>query len=481
MSTLTFKFGGTSMGSAESIAAVAQIILDAAEDGHQVLTVVSAMSGVTNQLLDSARAAAEGRTAVYLKTTADLRDRHHEAARELVRTPDAQEALLAELHRLIDEFQDLCRSVAILGELTNRGLDAIVSIGERLSARLLAAHLQDRGAAALPVDATKLIVTTAVFQNATPLLDRTRARVQQHLIPLLKAGVLPIVTGFIGATEAGITTTLGRGGSDYSGAILAACIDADELWIWTDVDGVMTADPRLVPNAHVIPILSYREVGELAFFGARVVHPKTILPVMDRGMPIRVRNTFNPAHPGTLIRPEPEATPFTAKAITIIPDVHLITVAGRGMIGVPGIAGRTFTAVAREDVNLLVISQSSSEQSFCFIVRDSDSARAVAAIKAELAAEISRQDVDRVWAQENIEVITIVGAGMRETPGVAARIFGVLAEEQINVLVITQGSSDANISLAVDSRDAKRAVQALHRLVANNGATPANRSGGSPL
>ncbi len=469
MSVLTFKFGGTSMGDADIIKGVAQIILDAQAEGHQVLTVVSAMTGVTNTLLNAARAAAEGKTEIYIKATADLRDRHHETARELVQDAAAQEALLAELHRLIDDFQDLCRSIAVLGEVTNRGLDAVSSIGERLSARLLAAHLQERGAAALPVDATTLIVTDDTFQNAAPLMELTRARVQEQIVPRLKAGILPVVTGFIGATENGITTTLGRGGSDYSAAILADCVDADELWIWTDVDGVMTTDPRLVPDARVIPTLSYREVGELAFFGAKVLHPRTILPVMERGMPIRVRNTFNPTHPGTLIQPEPRLTEGTAKAITIIRDVHLITVAGRGMMGVPGIAGRTFTAVARESVNLLVISQSSSEQSFCFIVPDSDSARAVAAIREELALELERRDVDRVWVQEDVVIITVVGAGMRSTPGVAARIFGVLADAGVNVTVIAQGSSESSISLVIDSSDDEAAVRALHTLVANNG------------
>ncbi len=468
MALLTFKFGGTSMGDATIIKGVAQIILNAAEEGHQVLTVVSAMTGVTNTLLSAARAAAEGDPQAYIKATADLRDRHHETGRALVANGEAQEALLAEVHRLIDEFQALCQSIAVLGEVTPRGLDAVASIGERLSARLLAAHLQQRGAAALPVDATNLIVTTDTFQNAVPLMDKTHARVQERLVPRLKAGVLPIVTGFIGATEKGITTTLGRGGSDYSAAILAACVEADELWIWTDVDGVMTTDPRLVPDARVIPVLSYREVGELAFFGAKVLHPRTILPVMEQGMPILVRNTFNPTHPGTRIQPEPQITKGTAKAITIIPDVHLITVAGRGMMGVPGIAGRTFSAVARQNVNVLVISQASSEQSFCFIVRDTDSARAVKAIQEELARELERRDVDRVWAQEDVVIITVVGAGMRSTPGVAARIFGTLAEAGVNVLVIAQGASESSISMVIDSKDDKTAVRALHRLVANS-------------
>jgi len=469
MAILTFKFGGTSVGSVEAIQRVAQIILDAVAQGHHVLTVVSAMSGVTNTLLNAARAAAAGDTDAYVEATTKLRDHHHETARALVAHSEAREALLAELHRLIDEFQNLCRSIDVLGEVTPRGMDAVASIGERLSARIVAAHLQQRGAAALALDANGLIVTDATFMNAVPLMDKTRARVQEKLVPRLKSGILPIVTGFIGGTEHGVTTTLGRGGSDYSAAILADCVDADELWIWTDVDGVMTTDPRLVPDARVIPVLSYREVGELAFFGAKVLHPKTVLPVIERGMPILVRNTFNPAHPGTRIQPESQRAAGVIKAITIIPDVHLITVAGRGMMGVPGIAGRTFSAVARGNVNVLVISQSSSEQSFCFIVRSQDSATAVAAIRAELAQELERQDIDRVWVQENVEIVTVVGAGMRETPGVAARIFGALAEHNINVLVISQGSSEASISLVVASQDAKETVRALHALTTNGG------------
>lgn len=467
MAILTFKFGGTSVGSAEAMQSVAQIILDAAAQGHHILTVVSAMSGVTNTLLNAARAAAAGDTDTYVEATTRLRDHHHETARALVAHSEAREALLAELHRLIDEFQNLCRSIDVLGEVTPRGMDAVASIGERLSARIVAAHLQQRGAAALAMDANGLIVTDATFMNAVPLMDKTRARVQEKLVPRLKSGILPIVTGFIGGTESGVTTTLGRGGSDYSAAILADCVDADELWIWTDVDGVMTTDPRLVPDARVIPVLSYREVGELAFFGAKVLHPKTVLPVIERGMPILVRNTFNPAHPGTRIQPEPQQAAGVIKAITIIPDVHLITVAGRGMMGVPGIAGRTFSAVARGNVNVLVISQSSSEQSFCFIVRSQDSATAVEAIRTELAQELERQDIDRVWVQENVEIVTVVGAGMRETPGVAARIFGALAEHNINVLVISQGSSEASISLVVASEDAKETVRALHALTTN--------------
>jgi aspartate kinase len=296
-------------------------------------------------------------------------------------------------------------------------------------------------------------------------MDDTTRRVQEYLVPFLESGSLPVVTGYIGATRDGIITTLGRGASDFSGAILGAAVNTDELWIFTDVDGIMTTDPRVVPTARVIPVLSYGEVGELAYFGAKVLHTKTVQPMIDRGAPIRVRNTFNPTHQGTLIQPQSEITEGAIKAVTLIKDVSLISVEGRGMVGVPGIAGRTFMAIARVGVSMLLISQSSSEQSFCFIVPESSTNRALDAIRKELRVELERRDVDRVWAREDIEIITTVGAGMRGMPGVAARVCGALAERGINILVIAQGSSEYSISLVVHSDEAQEAVKALHNLI----------------
>ena len=231
------------------------------------------------------------------------------------------------------------------------------------------------------------------------------------------------------------------------------------------IEGGVTTDPRLVAGARVLPTLSYAEVGELAYFGAKVLHPKTVQPIVDRGVPLRVRNTFNANHPGTLVQPETEIIPGVVKAVTIIKDVHLLSVEGRGMIGVPGIAGRTFMAVARANASILMISQASSEQSFCFVLPSNRTMAALDAIKDELHAEIARRDIDRVWVQEDVVIITAVGAGMRSEPGVAARVFSALAEHAINVLVIAQGSSECSISLVVAEHDAAATVRALHDLI----------------
>jgi aspartate kinase len=272
------------------------------------------------------------------------------------------------------------------------------------------------------------------------------------------------VTGFIGATAAGATTTLGRGGSDYSGAIVGAALDADEVAIYTDVDGVMTTDPRLAPDARVIPVISYAEMGELAYFGAKVLHPRTIRPVVERDIPLRIRNTFNPAHPGTLVVSQPEPSGRAVKAVTSIKGMSVITVEGRGMIGVPGVAARTFGAVASVGANVLMISQASSEQSICFVVPQIASAAVCRALEEGLANELARRDVDRIAALDGVVIVTAVGAGMRDTPGVAAQVFGSLAERRINVVAIAQGSSECSISLVVAGGDADAGVRAIHAL-----------------
>jgi len=346
-------------------------------------------------------------------------------------------------------------------------MDAISSLGERMNARIVAARLRQMGLRSEAVDATELIVTDRRFQQATPLMDLTRARTQARLLPLLEVGVVPVVTGFMGATEDGITTTLGRGGSDYSAAILGVALDADEVWTWTDVDGVLTTDPRIVPDARVIPVLSYSEVAELAYFGAKILHPKTISPVVERGIPLWVKNTFNPTCLGTRIVREPESTPGTVKAVSAIKGLSMVNVEGRGMMGVPGIAARTFSAVASQSASVLMISQASSEQSICFVIPTETAAGVIAAIEEEMALELSRRDIDRVWAMDDVVIVTAIGAGMRGTPGVAARLFGALAQKQINVIAIAQGSSECSISLVVAADQATEAVRQLHSEVIN--------------
>jgi len=301
------------------------------------------------------------------------------------------------------------------------------------------------------------------------LMGPTGEKVTQNLLPLLEEGIIPIVTGFIGATEDGITTTLGRGGSDYSAAILGDALDAEEVWTWTDVDGVMTADPRTVPDAQVIPELSSGEVAELAYFGAKVLHPQTIRPVIERGIPLWVKNTFNPSVPGTCIVKNSTDDIGRVKAITAIKGLSMVTVEGRGMIGVPGIAARTFAAVASQGASVLMISQASSEQSICFIIPQEAVGAVTTAIEKEMALELARGDIDRVWSLNDIVIVTAVGAGMRGTPGIASQIFHALGESNINVIAIAQGSSECSVSLAVEGENATEAVRQIHKEVIIHG------------
>jgi aspartate kinase len=282
-------------------------------------------------------------------------------------------------------------------------------------------------------------------------------------LPLLQSGVVPVVTGFIGATVEGVPTTLGRGGSDYSGAIIGAALHADEIQIWTDVNGVMTADPRIVPNARSLHQLSYEEVAELAYYGAKVLHPKTVTPAIEKKIPVRVLNTFEPSHPGTLIVEKTQAEARgTVKAITAIRAMNLITIAGRGMMGVPGIAARTFGAVARTGANVLMISQSSSEQSICFVVPESSAGEVIAALREEFRRELERHYIDAIHGMSHINIVAVVGSGMRGTPGLAARVFTAVSQAGINVIAIAQGSSEANISLVVIDADVTPALRAIH-------------------
>jgi aspartate kinase len=468
MTLLTMKFGGTSVGSVEAIAQAAAIVLDRAQAWDHLVVVVSAMSGVTDALTRGALTAASGDDHTYRGIVTELRALHYRTVDGLLAPNGERTQLLATVDEYLDEFAAFCRSVHVLGEVTPRAMDAITSLGERISARVLAALLRQRGARSEAVDATELIVTDHTFQGAVPLMDATQARVAARLGPLLEQGILPVVTGFIGATADGVTTTLGRGGSDFSAAILGVCLDSDEVWTYTDVDGVMSADPRLVPDARLIPTLSYAEVGELAYFGAKVLHPRTIRPVVERGIPLWVKNTFHPACPGTRIVAEPETTPGTVKAITAIKGLSMVTVEGRGMMGVPGIAARTFAAVASQGASVLMISQASSEQSISFILPTATVPPVIRAIEAEMALELARRDVDRVWSEDDVVIVTAVGAGMRRTPGVAYRIFGALARKDINVIAVAQGSSECSISLVVAAADAADAVQQIHEQVINH-------------
>jgi len=474
MQTLTMKFGGTSVGSAEAIAQTAQIIQDARQQADNVVVIVSAMSGVTNLLEEGIRCAATGDSDRHHQIAQKLIDLHRKAANDLllggksIIKPPAAEAeyntVTDQICGFVEEYRRICDSVRVLGETTPRALDYTMGLGERMSARLVAAALRYQGLDAKSIDASDLVITDENFQSASPLWEETQEMIDTTLKPVLEAGTVPVITGFIGATRDGISTTLGRGGSDYSAAIFGTCVESNEVWIWTDVDGVMSADPRVVPDAQTIETLTYREVSELAYFGAKVLHPKTIRPVLEAGIALRVKNTFNPTHPGTLIVENGLKGQHNIKAVTAIRDLSLITVEGKGMLGVPGIAARTFGAVARTGTSVLMISQSSSEQSICFVLPLGSARQVVKALNDEFALEIARRDIDEISSRDNVTIITVVGAGMREAPGIAGRIFTATGDAQVNVIAITQGSSECSISMVVDAPDADEGVRAIHTL-----------------
>lgn len=469
--TLVMKFGGTSVGSADAIKKACQIVIEARAEWTNVVVVTSALSGVTNLLLDSAASAVEGNLQPIGEAEKNLREKHAAAADELIADPAARALAKEEVGQLITVFVDLCRAIGILGEATPRALDAVASLGERMSVRILAPAISSVGIPAKYVEAMDLITTNNHFQNAHPDFEATSLRTRNVLWPLLAQKIVPVITGFVAATPEGAITTLGRGGSDYSAGIIGAVLPADDVWIWTDVNGVMTADPRMVPDARTLPEITYGEVAELAYYGAKVLHPKTIRPVVEAGIGLRICNTFNPTHPGT--RLIPNAAPNSPardskeiiKAVTAIRKQRLITVEGRGMLGVPGVAARAFAAVASTGTSVPLITQASSEQSICFAVPSEAAVAVMAALQNVFAAEIRERDIDRVWATEDIAIITVVGTGTRNTPGVAGQVFTQLGQSGINVLAIAHGSSDVSISLAVASTDIEKAVKSLHELI----------------
>ena len=456
------KFGGTSVGDAHRIRSAAAIAADASKQ-RAVVVVVSAMSGVTNTLIAAAGKSATGDEGAAEALTKALRERHHEAIGKLISDIENRRELLSEIDALIERAANYCRGCALLGELSPRALDVIAGTGERLSARMAAAVLREMGLRGVAFDATDLIVTDEVHGGARPLADPTRQKTQAALFPLLEAGGIPVVTGYVAATAKGVPTTLGRGGSDYSATILGAALDASEVIIWTDVNGVLTADPRMVPDATTLDEVSYTEAGELAFFGAKVLHPMTLRPVIESGIPVWIRNSFQPEQAGTKITQSVRPAPQGVKAVTATRDVAMIAIAGPGIIGVPDIAARIFTASASVHANIVMISQSSSQDSICFVVQAADAARTEKALREALYEDVHQHDLEHIKVNRNVAIVAAVGENMAGTPGIAGRVFSTLGKESINIIAIAQGSSEYNISFLVESGGMEKAVKALHQ------------------
>jgi aspartokinase/homoserine dehydrogenase 1 len=456
------KFGGTSVGDAECIARTAKIIAQSAQAGACV-AVVSAMSGVTNRLIEAANQAQSGNAKEATGLMDALREQHEAALQRITANETERAAVRQMLEETLSDGRRLCEGTALLRELSPRTLDAISSLGERMSAPLVSLAIRELKLTSQAITATELIVTDAYHGGAEPRMDLTRTKSQARLKPLLEKGIVPVVTGFIGATSDGQLTTLGRGGSDYSATILGAALDADEVIIWTDVDGVLTADPRLVSEAKTIPEISYREAAELAYFGAKVLHPKTLKPVVQAAIPVWIRNSFHPEREGTKITPEGRSIGGGVKALTAIRDVTLISVGGPGIVGLPDVVGRTFSTTAEVRANVLLISQSSSQNDICFIVSTEDAQRTVDAMKKEFAQDLAHQKVEHVTVDPNTAIVAVVGENMRGIPGVAGRTFSAMGRDGINIIVISQGSSESNISFVIEEKDVKAALLSLHR------------------
>ena len=454
------KFGGTSVGGVQQLREITEIVR--ARLVQRPVVVASAMSGVTDILLSTAQSALRNETGKVKEAIETLSQKHSQIAETLVTRPESRDKLLEHYARLLELLYSIYQGVGWLTELSPRSLDAIASFGERFSCAQIAAVFEDAGIAAEYVDARKLILTDANFGQAAVDFPATGANIQKTLTPLVEKNTVPVVTGFIAATKDGITTTLGRSGSDYTAAIVGTALGCEEIWIWTDVDGVMTADPRCVDGARHLPEISWREAAEMSYFGAKVIHPKTMLPAIENNIPIRIKNTFNSSHPGTLISGRTSAGAGVVKNVTSIDDLSLVTVEGSGMMGVPGIAARVFTALANADVNVMMISQASSEHNICLVIPRKDQRRAADALQNEFARDMAAKMIDGIRVRGGVAIIAVVGEGMRGVPGVAGKTFTAVARENVSIIAVAQGSSELNISLVVDQVDVRQAVQAIH-------------------
>lgn len=449
------KFGGTSVANGGFIK-IAEIVTRFR--GHEVVVVVSAIRGVTDRLLESTRRAERGEHEWVNEFLREMRSLHREEVkRALGHVPEELEEKLQKADR---DLEHVLYGILYLREATPRSIDYVASFGERYSAEIQASVLNVKGIKSIPFTGGEAgIVTDDNFGEASPLMAMTEAKSKAKLLPLLREGYVPVVGGYAGATQNGIITTLGRGGSDYTATILGAALSVDEVWIWSDVDGIMSADPKIVPRATTIPELSYEEALEMSSFGAKVLHPRALEPVYGKEIPVRIKNTFSPDNPGTLILKKPSKPfPSIVKAVAMIKDVGMITVSGASMVGKPGTAAKIFGTLAKVGINIMMISQSVSESNVSMVVKRDVLERAYSTLEVEMLGRVIKD----IEMEDDDCVIAAVGAGMKGTPGVAARMFRAVADKGVNVRMIAQGSSELNVSFVVKEEDGEKAVRAIH-------------------
>ena len=453
------KFGGSSVGNAEAIAQVVDIVTKSIQE-QPAIVVVSAMSGVTDQLLMMAQTASQGNEA-YKTIIQNIEQKHLEAVRALLPIQQ-QSATLSLVKQIINEIESNCEGLYMLRELTPRMKDKIVSYGEILSSKIISATFAAKGIQQQWLDTRQIIKTNSNYVNAIVHRALTQQAITDYFNQAANKFDLYIAPGFIASDSEGNTTTLGRGGSDYSAAIIASSMNSKVLEIWSDVSGMMTADPRIVQNAKEIPQISYQEAMELSHFGAKVIYPPTIQPVMQKNIPVLIKNTFDPTHPGTIIQNESPEDENFIRGISSIQDICLLSLEGSGMVGIPGFSKRLFEALAKKQINIILITQSSSEHSICVGVNVQDAHQAKLAVDAEFEQEINTQKVEPLIIEKEVSILALVGEQMKSHPGVSGKMFGVLGRNGINVRAIAQGSSEKNITAVIAAKDVRKAINVLH-------------------
>ncbi|MEM3606691.1 MAG: aspartate kinase [Candidatus Bathyarchaeia archaeon] len=458
---IVMKFGGALVSKPEKIKRIIEIIKDYLNKGIKVIVVGSAVSKVTDELIKASKEASLSNWENLKKIISEMENIHFSLAEKTIKNREILKDLTLELKKLIEELKETLFSVARLKELTPRSKDFILSFGEKFSCAILCAAAKEEGLKAKWITGGEAgLITNDEFGKAKPLFNLSAQKLNYNLTRLLNENIVPIVTGFNGCTPEGVVTTLGRGGSDYTATIIGAALKADEVLLWKEVDGLMTADPKIEPKARTIRVISYAEASEVAYFGAKIIHPRALKPVIEAEIPVRIRNAFNLNDPGTLIIKEQKIKPKeVVKAISFIKEVGLINVSGSEMVGTPGVAAQVFKILGDNGINILMISQGSSEVNISFAVPRESLSKAVNLLELNL---LGGETVKEVSSEADVCIVAVIGAGMKGTPGVAARVFKAVADKGINVRMIAQGSSELNISFVVKEEDGPKAVNALH-------------------
>ena len=456
---LILKYGGTSISSAKDIQNVAKHIQSLSKQ-NQLVIVCSAISNTTDDLIEISQLIKNENKKKAEQLAKKIANRHQELAKHTIKKPQIRKKLLQTLNEYFVELVALIDGMVLLGEVTPRSMDYLFSFGERLSIKLISAAINDLGKKSISLTGKEVgIVTDSNFGESKPLMDTTRLRISKTLDSLFSEKIIPVIGGFAGADQHGHVTTFGRGGSDYSATIIGSCIKADEIWLMSDVDGLMTADPKIVKNAKLLKEVSYIEAIEMAMFGAKQIHPRTFEPLLSKKIPMKIRSSFNVKNEGTLVTSSPSpSSKNTVKCVSNISNNGLIDIRGGSMVGTPGTAATIFTTLANASINVMMISQNPSESSITIVVKNTDLDKAVSTLEMELLGKI----IKKLEVTTNMAIIALIGSGMRGTVGVASKVFGAMAKNKVNVSMITQGSSELNLAFVVKNSDANTAVHALH-------------------